>query len=100
MLGGFSYGYCATQILGGILAQKYGAKWVYLIACGGSVILGLMVPTAANIDITLLVVLRAVQGAFQGATTPALFTLSSKWLPEAERARSFAFMCSGLGFES
>ena len=84
MLGGFSYGYWATQILGGILAQTYGANCVNLIACGGSIKLGLMVPTAANIDITLLTMLRAVQGAFQGATTLAMFILLSKWLPEAE----------------
>ena len=62
MLSGFSYGYFATQVLGGLLAQKYGGKWVYLVACGGSVILGLLVPLAANTDIILLVVLR---GAIQ-----------------------------------
>ena len=62
VLGGFSYGYCATQVIGGLLAQRYGGKWVYLAACGGSVILGLLVPLAANVDLTFLVVLRAIQG--------------------------------------
>ena len=47
-MGGFSYGYCATQMLGGILAQKYGGKWVYFVACGVSVVLALFVPTAAS----------------------------------------------------
>ena len=28
ILGGFSYGYVCTQILGGILAERYGGKWV------------------------------------------------------------------------
>ena len=98
MLSGFSYGYFATQVLGGLLAQKYGGKWVYLVACGGSVILGLLVPLAANTDIILLVVLRALQGAFQGAQTPAFFTLTTKWLPESERARSFTFICTGAQF--
>ena len=98
MLGGFSYGYAATQVLGGLLAQKYGGKWVYLVACGGSVILGLMVPLAAHVDITFLVVLRAIQGAFQGLGFPALFTLTSKWLPEPERQRSFALICTGAQF--
>ena len=98
VLSGFSYGYFATQVLGGLLAQKYGGKWVYLIACGGSVILGLLVPVAASTDIILLVVLRALQGAFQGAQTPAFFTLTTKWLPESERARSFTFICTGAQF--
>ena len=98
VLSGFSYGYFATQVLGGLLAQKYGGKWVYLVACGGSVILGLLVPLAANTDIILLVVLRALQGAFQGAQTPAFFTLTTKWLPESERARSFTFICTGAQF--
>ena len=98
VLGGFSYGYFATQVLGGLLAQKYGGKWVYLVACGGSVILGLMVPLAANMDITYLVILRAIQGAFQGAQCPAFFTLTTKWLPESERARSFSLICTGAQF--
>ena len=28
VLGGFSYGYVCTQLLGGILAERYGGKWV------------------------------------------------------------------------
>ena len=28
ILGGFSYGYICTQLLGGILAERYGGKWV------------------------------------------------------------------------
>ena len=28
VLGGFSYGYVCTQFLGGILAERYGGKWV------------------------------------------------------------------------
>ena len=47
-MGGFSYGYTVTQIPGGILAQKYGGKWVYLVACGVSVVLALLVPMAAH----------------------------------------------------
>ena len=52
-------------MLGGFLAQKYGGKWVYFVACGVSVVLALLVPTAAHADITLLIALRVVQGAFQ-----------------------------------
>ena len=95
VLSGFSYGYFATQVLGGLLAQKYGGKWVYVFSCGGSVILGLMVPLAASMGITFLVVLRAIQGAFQGAQSPAFFTMTTKWLPESERARLFSLICTG-----
>ena len=98
MLSGFSYGYFATQVLGGLLAQKYGGKWVYVFSCGGSVILGLMVPLAASMGITFLVVLRAIQGAFQGAQSPAFFTMTTKWLPESERARLFSLICTGCQF--
>ena len=71
---------------------------MYLAACGGSVILGLLVPLAANVDLTFLVVLRAIQGAFQGAGCPAFFNLTTKWLPESERARSFTLICTGAQF--
>ncbi len=50
VLSGFYYGYICTQILGGFLADKYGAKWIV----GGSILiagsLGLLIPTLARFN--------------------------------------------------
>jgi MFS family permease len=55
-------------MLGGFLAEKYGGKWVYGIATGSSAMLGLLSPTMARINISLLVMVRALQGALQVRT--------------------------------
>ena len=60
VLGGFSYGYCATQMLGGVLAQRHGGKWVYLVACGASVVLALLVPTMTHAGNKLVPRLRVL----------------------------------------
>jgi MFS family permease len=77
------------------LAERYSAKWVYGIATGFSAMLGLLSPTMAKIDIGLLVAVRALQGAFQGCSNPAMFVMSAKWLPRQERARLFSLMQAG-----
>ncbi len=96
VLGGFAYGYCATQLLGGILAERYGGKWIYGICTGVSAALGVLLPLLAGVDFALVVVLRAIQGAFQGCSIPAFYVMASRWIPNQERARLFTFMMSGM----
>ena len=57
----FYYGFCLTQIVGGILAQRYGGKFLF----GGGILIGgslsLLYPWAARTSVVLLMVLRAMQ---------------------------------------
>ncbi len=95
VLSGFSYGYCATQLIGGILAERYGGKWVFGIAIGGSTVLGVLVSFVAHVDFTLVVVVRALQGALQGCCNPALHALVARWIPMQEKATLFTFIQAG-----
>ena len=73
----------------------YGAKWVFggcIFVCAA---LDLLVPTAARAGVMALVVLRAVQGALQGPSFPAMYAMAAKWLPKQEKNRMLAFICVG-----
>jgi ACS family sodium-dependent inorganic phosphate cotransporter-like MFS transporter 5 len=62
VLGSFFYGYLISQIPGGILAERYGGKWVY----GGSLLLAtiatLLTPVAAALSFRFLIFLRVIVG--------------------------------------
>lgn len=87
VLGSFFYGYILTQIPGGILAQRFGGRWVFGVGIVMTAILTLLTPLAANISVWFLVVVRILEGFFEGVTFPAMHAIWAKWAPPAERSR-------------
>ena len=66
VLGSFYYGFIITQIPGGILSEKFGAKWMIWIMTSLAGILTLFNPLAArNGGIGVLAALRVLQGLVQ-----------------------------------
>lgn len=100
ILGAFYYGFCMTQIPGGFLAEKYGGKMVFGGGILMSALLSLTYPTAARTSSDLFIVLRALQGFFEGVTMPALYVMNSKWLPESEKAFLSTITFCGMIAES
>ncbi|XP_050694861.1 sialin-like [Eriocheir sinensis] len=99
VLGAFFYGYFATNIPGGRLAEEYGTKKVF----GGSIlisgVLTLLTPVAARVHYVLLILLRALIGLVNGVVYPAMNVMVSRWIPPLERPRfmSFTYMSNTLG---
>ena len=62
ILGSFFYGYIVTQIPGGMLSAKYGAKWVFGLGCLCTTVLTLLTPIAAYQSTWLLIVVRILEG--------------------------------------
>lgn len=62
VLGSFYYGYVLTQIPGGLLAEKYGAKWIFGLGILLSSILCLITPLMARWSVWALILTRAVEG--------------------------------------
>lgn len=85
VLGGFAIGYVTTMLMGGILSQKFGGKWLFGTGVAISSALGLLAPIAAKTDPYLLVALRALQGASQGPMIPSFYTIANKWFPKQEK---------------
>ncbi|KAK7082382.1 hypothetical protein SK128_002996 [Halocaridina rubra] len=99
ILGSFYWGYAMTNMLGGRLGDSFGGKIVY----GGGVFvtsaLTLLIPVIANTKIiSLLIVLRVVQGLGEGVTVPASVSLMAKWVPPLERSKMTAFVNAGSQF--
>lgn len=62
ILGSFFYGYIVTQIPGGYLARKYGAKWILGFGILCTVIFTLVTPVAADLGAGYLIAVRVLEG--------------------------------------
>ncbi|TMW43694.1 hypothetical protein DOY81_011226, partial [Sarcophaga bullata] len=72
LLSSFFWGYITTQIPGGQIAQKYGAKTILLVGVTLCSLLSLLTPVAAHLGgWKLLFALRVIQGMLQGCVHPA-----------------------------
>ncbi|OUC48087.1 transporter, major facilitator family protein [Trichinella nativa] len=100
ILGSFFYGYILTQIPGGLLATKFGGKWVFGLGTFLTAVFTLLTPVAAESGPTMLIIVRILMGVAEGVTWPATQSLFAKWAPPSER-RCFigtltAFIVSGF----
>ena len=79
------------------MADHFGGKWLY----GGCVLLSsvisLLTPTAARIDIGLLITLRVLSGLGEGVLTPALFALIARWSANRYRSVVVGVIFDGFG---
>ncbi|XP_004520753.1 putative inorganic phosphate cotransporter isoform X2 [Ceratitis capitata] len=99
VLSSFFWGYIITQIPGGHIAQKYGAKNLLLIGITLCSILTLLTPLAVEFGgWQLLFALRVVQGLLQGSVHPATHAMLAKWSPVEERGALSTFCYSGSQF--
>jgi len=62
ILGSFFYGYCISQIPGGLLAERFGAKWIIAGFLGLSTAATLLTPLASRVSFGLLILLRVLCG--------------------------------------
>lgn len=96
ILSSFYYGYVATQLLGGVLCERLGSKWLF----GGGVLittsLYLFVPLAASWGVTAVAAIRILEGLGEGLTFPALTYAISNWAPKFERSRISAIINAGI----
>ena len=94
LIAAYSYGNVPGNLMGGILALRWGPKkailWTSLVAA----IVCLFTPIFAQIHWGLLIFMRVVVGVTGGITFPACHTLVAKWAPPDEKAR---FVWSLLG---
>lgn len=94
LIAAYSYGNVPGNLMGGILALRWGPKkailWTSLVAA----VVCLFTPIFAQIHWGLLIFMRVVVGVTGGITFPACHTLVAKWAPPDEKAR---FVWSLLG---
>ncbi|XP_051858975.1 putative inorganic phosphate cotransporter isoform X1 [Drosophila albomicans] len=97
ILGSFYLGYLISQLPGGVLADKYGAKWVLSACLLLSGLCTMCLPLAIHVGEEWgLIVMRVFTGLAQGPLFPGLTALLSSWVPSHERGRLCAFAFSGV----
>jgi ACS family sodium-dependent inorganic phosphate cotransporter len=84
VLSSFFWGYLCGQVIGALLAQKYGGKIVLGVGIFITSALTLIIPLVAH-NLTLLYIVRAVMGLGESVTYPAANVLYTKWAPSKER---------------
>ncbi|RIB08798.1 major facilitator superfamily domain-containing protein [Gigaspora rosea] len=87
ILSSFYFGYFASQIIGGVFADKFGGKRVLGLPQHGHSLLYLT-PISARINIYCLILCRICLGIGEGASFPSIQSLISKWFPPEERSRA------------
>ena len=61
-LSSFSFGYFSTQLVGGILAEKFSGKWILGVCLFICFVLEFVIPFAAKYNVLVLIGVRAIQG--------------------------------------
>ena len=95
LLSSFFVGYTCTQILGGVLAARFGGKPVLAIAVLAWSVLTLATPLAAQTGLWVLISCRVLLGFSEGVTLPAIHQVTAQWVPQRERSRFVGMTASG-----
>lgn len=96
VLSSFYVGYLLLQIVGGRLADRYGAKIVLAAGVLLWSFFTIITPPAAALGLTVLIVVRVLMGMGEAVTFPSIYSLYARWVPLTERARSIAVANSGI----
>ncbi|XP_055314259.1 putative inorganic phosphate cotransporter isoform X2 [Sitodiplosis mosellana] len=86
ILSAFFWGYFITQLPGGLLSQRYGGKYVFMLGILFSAICSLLTPCVVRFaESTGLIVLRVFSGLGEGIMYAGLTDLLAAWIPLQER---------------
>ncbi|XP_076684355.1 putative inorganic phosphate cotransporter isoform X2 [Andrena cerasifolii] len=96
ILSSFFWGYVCTQVIGSIIAHRWGAHILFSLAqiiCG---LVTLPIHVAAHYSgWEAVCASRVIAGLCQGTVLPTLHTLLAKWVPIEERGKMSTFVYAG-----
>ncbi|CAF0789899.1 unnamed protein product [Adineta steineri] len=95
ILGGYFWGYLITEIPGGYLAVRFGARYIFGIAMIVSGIVTLLMPWGASLHYAVLWFFRLIVGLAHGVIWPCMTVIMAHWAPPDERGKLVGFMNAG-----
>ncbi len=98
VLSAFQMGSVPTQLLGGILAERYGGKWVVSCSVLVSGLVAFLIPMMARAGLATMILARVLQGLSMGMNQPAVYSMSVPWIPLTEKNRIMSFINAGGKF--
>ncbi|XP_035682537.1 sialin-like [Branchiostoma floridae] len=96
LLGAYFYGYIVTQVLGGLLEQKFGGKIVYGTSMLVTAALNALGPVASRTSPWAMFAVRFSMGLVSGVLFPTLYGVWSRWAPLTERTSLLAICYIGI----
>ncbi|XP_028308838.1 solute carrier family 17 member 9-like [Gouania willdenowi] len=99
VLGGFFWGYCLTQILGGYASDRVGGERVLFISALSWTLITIVTPLLVHLGsrtLVLMTMARFLMGLFQGVFFPSLASLCSQRVTENERGFMMSTLHSGV----
>jgi MFS transporter, ACS family, solute carrier family 17 (sodium-dependent inorganic phosphate cotransporter), other len=96
ILSAFFWGYLWPQLAGGWLADRFGGKRVLALGVAVWSVATFITPGAARMSFTVLFAVRILLGLGEGVNFPAIHSLTARWMPQRERARTLALNFSGM----
>ncbi|CAN9515434.1 unnamed protein product [Ophioblennius macclurei] len=97
-LGGFFWGYCITQVLGGHASDKIGGERVLFISTACWTLVTVATPLLVHLSshtLAVMTVARFLMGVLQGVFFPSLASLCSQRVVKGDRAFLMSTMHSG-----
>jgi MFS transporter, ACS family, solute carrier family 17 (sodium-dependent inorganic phosphate cotransporter), other len=94
VLSAFFLGYFLTQIPGGWLSDRWGAKGILGGAVAWWSLVTMCTPLAQTTSAMMTV--RVALGLGEGMSPPCLYTSIARWVPIHERSRASAFIATGM----
>ncbi|KAL7670442.1 hypothetical protein ACOME3_005378 [Neoechinorhynchus agilis] len=95
LLSSFFWGLLFSQVLSGILASKFGPKWIMIAAMTMNGFAILLYPTAARSSYKIFLALRLVVGFSAGVIFPCITQIWTKWGPKIDRSTLVGISASG-----
>jgi len=86
------------QVIAGWMGDRVGGKWLFGGGIAACAALTLLTPPAAYLHVVTVIVLRILEGAFEGFMLPATHALLSRWTPAAQSTRCVTMVFSGQEF--
>ena len=96
IISSFYYGYILFQVIGGRLAEIFGAKWL----CASTLLIpgmiNLLTPIIAYWGSGYLIGSRVILGMMQSVAFPSFYVLIVKWFPDQERSTALGLFTAGV----
>jgi len=94
VLSSFLAGYMVLQVLGGVLANRYGGRLVLGVSVLLWSVFTLLTPLAAYTSLSILILTRILMGLGEGAAFPASYNIVANWSPKPEQTSSVGLIIS------
>eukprot|EP00933_Yihiella_yeosuensis_P058169 TRINITY_DN5844_c0_g1_i2.p1 TRINITY_DN5844_c0_g1~~TRINITY_DN5844_c0_g1_i2.p1 ORF type:complete len:524 (-),score=98.85 TRINITY_DN5844_c0_g1_i2:81-1586(-) len=95
LLSAFASGYMLTQIIGGVVADRLGGKWMLQLAINSVTLGSLVAPFAIDRGFWPAYCTYFLMGLMEGPSFPTSGSMLSKWITASERATAASLADTG-----